>query len=88
MKSVLHKNLGWETNQVPEKNYEKVSQKSSNINLHKDYSGDHLDFYKLILFYRVLSELSDIFNHLKKFKVIKRAIKVGDLNKFLMEGTN
>ena len=31
--------------------------------------GVHLDFYKLILFYRVLSEQSDIFNRLKKFKV-------------------
>ena len=38
--------------------------------LFKGHRGVHLDFYRLILFYRVLSELSDIFNHLKKFKVI------------------
>ena len=52
--------------------------------------GVHLDFYQLILFYRVLSELSDIFNRLKKIKVIFEiwAIKVGDLNRFLIEGAN
>ena len=31
--------------------------------------GVRLDFYKLILFYRDSSELSDIFNCLKKSKV-------------------
>ena len=35
----------------------------------KGIGGVHLDFYKLILFYRVLSELSDVFNRLKKLKV-------------------
>ena len=28
----------------------------------------HFDFYKLILFYRVLSEISDIFNLVKQSK--------------------
>ena len=46
--------------------------------------GFHIDFYELILFYRVLNELSDIFSRLKKFKVIFEiwVIKVGDLNRF------
>ena len=34
----------------------------------KGIGGVHLDFYKLILFCRVLSELSDIFYHLTKLK--------------------
>ena len=48
------------------------------------------DFYKLILFCRVLFELSEILNCLKKFKVVFEiwAIKVGDRNRFLMEGAN
>ena len=52
--------------------------------------GIHFDFYKLILFYRVLSELSDIFNRLKKFKVFFEicAVKVGDLNRVLIEDAN
>ena len=52
--------------------------------------GVHLDFYKSILFFRVLSELLDIFHCFKKFKVVFKiwAIKVGDLNRFLMEGAN
>ena len=60
------------------------------ISEHKGHRGVHLDFHKLILFYRVLSELSDIFNSLKKFKVIFEmyAIKVSNLNRFLMEGVN
>ena len=36
----------------------------------ESYGFISLDFYKLILFYRVLSELSDILKRLKKFKVI------------------
>ena len=36
---------------------------------YKGIGGVHLDFDKLILFNRVLSELSDIFNRLKILKV-------------------
>ena len=56
----------------------------------KGIGGVHLDFYKLILFYRVLSELSDIFNRLKKFKVTFEIYsdQVRDRNRFLMKGAN
>ena len=37
--------------------------------LFKCIYGVHLDLYKVILFCRVLSELSVIFNHLKEFNV-------------------
>ena len=48
----------------------------------------HLGFNKLILFDKVLSELSEIFERLKKFEVIFEiwAIKVGDLNRFQWKG--
>ena len=35
----------------------------------------HFDFYKLILFYRVLSEISDIFNPNSKYRVRARQAK-------------
>ena len=68
----------------------KYTLKITTVILIKGLGMIHLNFYILILFYRVLSELSEIFNDLRNFKVIFEiyTIKIGDLNKLLMEGAN
>ena len=47
-------------------------------------------FYKLILFTRLLSYLTDAFYSLAKFKVVFEieGVKAGEFNRFLIEGSN